>query len=104
MRNASFDCVCNVTPVAQLAEQPSPKRQVGGSIPSWRVRNMESTKIKPETKDAMSDAEDAAIAQTRASGPAGGGAIRAGISTFTKRARDTGRGWGRSRERDCLDC
>jgi preprotein translocase SecE subunit len=26
-----------LTPVAQLAEQPSPKRQVGGSIPSWRV-------------------------------------------------------------------
>ena len=25
------------TPVAQLAEQPSPKRQVAGSIPSRRV-------------------------------------------------------------------
>ncbi len=30
------DCQLS-TPVAQLAEQPSPKRQVQGSIPCWRV-------------------------------------------------------------------
>ena len=52
-----------LTPVAQLAEQPSPKRQVGGSKPSRRVKfggskNMPNVTKNPEGKCRGPGAED----------------------------------------------
>jgi hypothetical protein len=38
---ARMPAATNPTPVAQLAEQRSPKPQVGGSSPSWRARFLE---------------------------------------------------------------
>jgi hypothetical protein len=54
-----------LTPVAQLAEQPSPKRQVQGSIPCRRVK---IGPVRNRTTDRMSDAPQCIGAEVIRSG------------------------------------